>query len=404
MQEAARRPNQSVVTDFANLGARDMDLAYDWVENSPDQAQIDAATKWLMDTIKESPNDDAQNLPNVEYEKLKGQQCDVFLQVMAYFKKIHAGGPNKPDPIRINIDGTAGTGKSFLIWCISHALKELFEDELQGHDPVVRLAPTGVAAFGIHGWTINYGLMIPVKEGKDFNQLGPNSLSCLQTQWKHAKLLIIDEKSMVGRTQMGRIDHRLRQIHPSEATEFLGGMPALIFGDFAQLPPVGDTPLYSDKSSSSRTSLSQEGRMVFENFTQSVTLDTIFHQAGEDNVQVAFRDALMHLRTYSTTQADYNLLATRFWDVLTPDERSEFENVTHLLPTRSAVLEFNCHHLSNTGQPVIRCKAKHNHLEAKKASDDDADGLVKEVLLAEGAKVMLTRNLWTSKGNVRYII
>jgi hypothetical protein len=68
------------------------------------------------------------------------------------------------------------------------------------------------------------------------------------------------------------------------------------------------------------------------------------------------------------------------------------------------VLEFNCHHLSNTGQPVICCKAKHNHSEAKKASDDDADGLVKEVLLAEGAKVMLTRNLWTSKGNVMYII
>jgi ATP-dependent DNA helicase PIF1 len=151
MQEAGRRPNQSVEMDFANLGARDMDLAYDWIEHSSDQAQIDAATKWLTDTIKESPNDDAQNLSHVEYNKLKGQQHNVFLQVMAYFKKIHAGGPNKPDPICINIDGTAGTGKSFLIWCITHALKELFEDELEGHDPVVRLAPTGVAAFGIHG-------------------------------------------------------------------------------------------------------------------------------------------------------------------------------------------------------------------------------------------------------------
>ena len=75
--------------------------------------------------------------------------------------------------------------------------------------------------------------MIPVKEDKDFNQLGPNRLSHLQTWWKHAKLLIIDEKSMVGRTQMGRIDCRLQQIHPLEATEFLGGMSALIFGDFA---------------------------------------------------------------------------------------------------------------------------------------------------------------------------
>ena len=53
---------------------------------------------------------------------------------------------------------------------------------------------------------------------------------------------------------------------------------------------------------------------------------------------------------------------------------------------------------------MIFCKAKHNQTEANKASDDEADGLVKEVLLAEGAKVMLTRNLWTSKGKVADII
>ena len=128
-----------------------------------------------------------------------------------------------------------------------------------------------------------------------YNQLGLNSISHLQTQWKNAKLFILDEKSMVGRTQMGHIDRRLRQICPSEASEMLGGMSTLIFGDFAQLPPVGDTLLYSDKSSSAHTSLSQEGCMVFEHFNQSVTLDTVFHQAGEENVQIAFRDALMHL-------------------------------------------------------------------------------------------------------------
>jgi hypothetical protein len=49
---------------------------------------------------------------------------------------------------------------------------------------------------------------------------------------------------MVGRTQMGHVDQHLQQTCPSDATEILGGMPALILGDFAQLPPVGDTPLY----------------------------------------------------------------------------------------------------------------------------------------------------------------
>jgi len=36
----------------------------------------------------------------------------------------------------------------------------------------------------------------------------------------------------------------------------------------------------------------------------------------------------------------------------------------------------------------------------QKPKSDDADGLEKEVLLAEGAKVMLTCNLWTFKGLV----
>jgi hypothetical protein len=66
-----------------------------------------------------------------------------------------------------------------------------------------------------------------------YNQLGLNSISHLQTRWKNAKLLILDEKSMVGGTQMGHIDCCLQQICPSEASEMLGEMSTLIFGDFA---------------------------------------------------------------------------------------------------------------------------------------------------------------------------
>ena len=49
----------------------------------------------------------------------------------------------------------------------------------------------------------------------------------------------------------------------------------------------------------------------------------------------------------------------------------------------------------------MRCHAKHNHKEASKVKSDDAEGLEKELLLAEGTfKVMLNHNLWTSKGLV----
>jgi len=57
-------------------------------------------------------------------------------------------------------------------------------------------------------------------------------------------------------------------------------------------------------------------------------------------------------------------------------------------------------HLVALGKPALQCKIKHHHSEAKKASDGDADGLEKEILLAGSAKVMLTCNLWTAKGNL----
>jgi hypothetical protein len=116
--------------------------------------------------------------------------------------------------------------------------------------------------------------MIPVKEGSDFNQLGQTSLARFQTCWKETKLLILDEKSMVGRSQVGRMG-RLCQAHPQNSDEILGGMPTIFFGDFAQLPPVGDSPMYSDKPSGYHTALHAEGHHVFESFKQSVTLSTM---------------------------------------------------------------------------------------------------------------------------------
>lgn len=62
--------------------------------------------------------------------------------------------------------------------------------------------------------------------------------------------------------------------------------------------------------------------------------------------------------------------------------------------------ECNIRHLGGAGRPVVRCQAKHNSPAAKKASDEDADGLEPMILLAEGACIMITCNLWTSKGTV----
>jgi hypothetical protein len=90
---------------------------------------------------------------------------------MAYFKCMNSDLPDseKPPPLRINVDGTAGTGKPFFIWCITTGLREMFDidkDTIGAKDPTVRLAPTGVSAFGIRGWTINFGLSISARRKK----------------------------------------------------------------------------------------------------------------------------------------------------------------------------------------------------------------------------------------------
>ena len=256
----------------------------------------------------------------------------------------------------------------------------------------MRVAPTGVAAFGINGMTIHSALCLPVKSS--FSELLPSTLLKIQHQWKDIKLLIIDEKSMIGRTTAGKMDSRLQQII---ADEVMGGIGVLLFGDFAQLPPVCDSPLYSSKVA--LRPLAIAGKDVYFSFTQSVTLQHIFCQQGDDHVSQQFRSLLLHQRTYSIVQEDYNLLSTRFSQNLSNEERQAFQDEIHLFPTRETVENHNHQHLESTHLPVLRCKARHSGgKHARQATDDQADGLEAELLLAIGARVMLTQNIWADRG------
>lgn len=193
------------------------------------------------------------------------------------------------------VSGTAGTGKSFLIYCLKALLK----------DCVRVAAPTGVAAFNVDGMTLHSLLHLPTRG--DFRSLEGEHFLQLQQKLQGVDYLIIDEMSMVGRSLFGQIDARLRQASPHHADEVLGGCSSLLVGDFGQLPPVMDLPLYSSVASSAITDL---GHTAYKFFTKAVTLTQVMRQDGLDGEQVRFREILLHLRDGTVSVDDWQLLMT----------------------------------------------------------------------------------------------
>ena len=93
-----------------------------------------------------------------------------------------------------------------------------------------------------------------------------------QAKWEKVRLVILDEKSMVGLQTFGKMERCARQIMAKPSDSF-GGLPFLLFGDFAQLPPVMDSSMYTNKSF--QDPLKTGGSSLFRSFEKSMTLDVI---------------------------------------------------------------------------------------------------------------------------------
>ena len=175
-----------------------------------------------------------------------------------------------------------------------------------------------------------------------------------------------------------------------------GGCSCLLIGDWGQLPPVMDLPLYTTVS---RTELSDLGSVNYHLFDHAITLDQVMRQAGNDSAQQLFRNILMRLRNGELRVEDWKHLIQQT-PVEVDDDTSGFDEALRLFPTTSAVTEYNVTKLHSNDQPVAVIKAVHSGAGAIKASADDAGGLEPVVCLAHGARVMLTTNLWVQVGLV----
>ncbi|KAM4067880.1 hypothetical protein HRG_009774 [Hirsutella rhossiliensis] len=157
---------------------------------------------------------------------------------------------------------------------------------------------------------------------------------------------------MLGIEQLARIDSRLRQAFPQRSLEFFGGVSVLLVGDFFQLPPVRQKPLYS--TSTSLSSLERRGQVAYRLFDRTVFLTTVQRQAGDDQAQ--FRRALQELRESRLTQSEVD----------------SFRAALRVYSTRA------------------RVEAKNQGKGAGRAPSDNAGNLSNKFPVAKGARLLIS--------------
>lgn len=359
-------------------------------------------------------------------QRLKGKQRLAFMIVKQWVDDVAAaierdGHSRSVKPLRLLIKGTAGTGKSFVIERIHEYVNEVAQRHgwPAAEEAAQVAAYTGVAAFNVKGRTLHSIFSLPT-DPDDFDDLKATTLDKLQRRLEHTKLLILDERSMIGRRTFSWLSERAKQGKMNSDVSF-GGLGVIQLGDDAQLPPIGDLPLYTRHVPKSCDGYARAGVGLVDEFIPDgdhesgdvraavVVLDVLMRQQGTDKAQVRFKEALTHLRDgcWGATKdeadramaRDYSLFVTRRFNNLPADEAATFESALRLYATNDKVNKHNRRQLRKVKK---RCTihSVNSGPGANDASADKAGGLQRKVYLGIGARVMLTSNLWTTKGLV----
>ena len=129
--------------------------------------------------------------------------------------------------------GLAGIGKSFMIQQIKDYLTERNMNYLL-------MAPTGVAAQNVGGKTIHSALHI--RNTQTYFETLSHYNEQQQKELSQIKAIIIEEVSIVSSILLSYISQLFAKIHKKQIP--FGGIPTLLIGDIAQLPPVNGKQVF----------------------------------------------------------------------------------------------------------------------------------------------------------------
>ena len=366
---------------------------YDWTNAIPEEwRDIDFTHihKWLEEAKANNPIDlDLSGWwGDIEYHTLFEKQKLAVALVKSYIQEGSDRGQ-----LLMHLMGTAGTGKTHTVKAICKMATEVWEG--QAGENFMLAAPTGTAAFLIKGRTLHRALKLPTVDVTKMDDLSGPTKATLEQLWKHIRLLIIDEQSMVGRRMLGQINRRLKQIKGSSKP--FGGVHVILVGDNGQLPPVKDKPKF-DMSTDSTTILPDDATasLAYWDFNTVVRHDVAARQSETDE----FYSLLQRIREGEIQVSNWEFLKQRNLQDLPTEERAQFKDAIRLMSTKKSVEEFNLDRVQRCPGRVARLKAEHNKPEAQAKKADDFQGLKTELHIAVGAQVMLKANKWQEAGLV----
>ena len=247
-------------------------------------------------------------LPDDEYfqllRSLNLRQREFFNHIVHWIKC-------KDEPVYAFLTGGAGVGKSVVIRALYQSLFRILNLK-DGENPddkrILLCAYMGFAAFNISGQTICSAFHRKMYQ-KGTNHLAADELNTFRIKYRHLKIIIIDEISMVGNMTLSFIDTRLQQLMGTK--EVFGGLSVIAVGDLYQLKPVGDYLISLDL----KKGASSLGRNLWKELFTIYELVDIMRQKDD----LAFAQLLNRLRLNEMTEEDKQKLQTRVVDRETGD-------------------------------------------------------------------------------------
>ena len=336
-------------------------------------------------------------LPDDEYltllRSLNLRQREFFNHIVHWIKC-------KDEPVYAFLTGGAGVGKSVVIRALYQTLYRILNLK-DGENPddkrILLCAYMGFAAFNISGQTICSAFHKKMYQGT-YNHLSADELNTFRIKYRHLKVVIIDEISMVGNMTLSFIDTRLQQLTGSKAA--FGGLSVIAVGDLYQLKPVGDFLICLDL----KVGASSLARNLWKELFTMYELVDIMRQKDD----LAFAQLLNRLRLNEMTEEDKQVLQTRVFDRDTGDypkdavhlfARNFFvkkhnDNILSQLPGEKFVIP--CHdNVVSANIPAKECQTLINSLP----DDYSKTGqLMKSLTVVVGMIVVHTANVDVEDG------